>query len=254
MGRDPIPRLIPALLIACAASARVHPRAAEEVTRGYTYLKDGDSERAEVAFDHALAFNPDFPEAMNGRGIVERRRGRLDEARRWYEGAVRVSPDFAEAHSNLGEVFLTTAHYLRAEREFTAALRIDPDMPDARLNLARALLHRGRESPAERAELWARSRREYLHLLEAQPRLADAHHDLGYLDYESGAFGRAEGSYRRAVEIDPSSVGALHGLCISLARLGHCQQAAEQCRRCLQVAPGTERCEKSLRGALACLR
>ncbi len=238
-------------LVACAPSRHVHARAAEEVRRGYAYLKGGDAERAEVAFEHALAFNGDFPEALNGLGIVERRRGRLEAARGRFERAIRVDPDFAEARSNLGACFLALGRGARAREELEAALRIDPDLAVARLNLARALLHEGREAPERREAAWARARVEYLHLLESQPDLFEAHHDLGFMDYERGAYARAELEYGRAAALDPRSVEALHGRCIAHVRLGRCAEAARSCRACLEVSP-VPQCRESLRGALAC--
>jgi Flp pilus assembly protein TadD len=239
-------------LLACPPSPRVHPRAAEEVRKGYRYLAEQDLERAEIAFAHALEFNADIPEALNGAGIVERRRGHVDEARQRFEHAVKVAPDFAEGHVNLGETQLAEGRYEAAEEDFRAALRIDPDLMVARLNLARALLHRGRRDRARRVELWAAARREYLHLLEARPDVPEAHHDLGYMDYESGEYGRAAAEYGRAVELAPTYLEALHGSCIALVRLGRCGEAARACRRCLEVDSGAERCAASLRGALAC--
>jgi tetratricopeptide (TPR) repeat protein len=240
------------LVLACAPSPRVHQRAIEEVSKGYRYLAADDLERAEIAFAHALEFNADIPEALNGAGVVERRRGHVDEARRRFEHAVKVAPDFAEGHVNLGEVDLARERYDAAEEDFRAALRVDPDLAVARLNLARALLHRGRREPSHRAALWAAARREYLHLLEAKPDLAEAHHDLGFMDFTSGEYVRAEAEYRRATELAPDFAEALHGSCIALVRLGRCDEGARSCRRCLDVAPGSERCEASLRGALAC--
>jgi Flp pilus assembly protein TadD len=96
------------------------------------------------------------------------------------------------------------------------------------------------------------ARREYLHLLEAKPDLPEAHHDLGYMDYLSGAHERAAAEYGRAVELSPGYAEALHGSCIAMARLGRCEKAAHACRRCLEVDPGEERCAASLRAALAC--
>jgi len=251
----PTPTAILALaVLACAPSPRVHQRAIEEVSKGYRYLAADDLERAEIAFAHALEFNGDIPEALNGAGVVERRRGRVDEARRRFEHAVKVAPDFAEGHVNLGEVDLAGERYDAAEEDFRAALRIDPDLAVARLNLARALLHRGRREPARRAETWAAARREYLHLLEAKPDLPEAHHDLAFMDFTSGDYGRAEAEYRRAVELAPDFAEAHHGMCIALVRLGRCEEATRACRRCLDAAPGSERCEASLRGALACAR
>lgn len=237
---------------ACAGRAAVHPRAAEELLRGFRYVSSADLERAEVAFAHALAFDPDLPEALNGLGIVARTREDLDAARRRFERAVHVDPDFAEGHANLGETLLAQGRVGAALQELDRALRIDPDLADARQNLARALLRRGLDAAAGRAEAWARARREYLHLLEAEPERAQAHHDLGYMDFVEGRFERAEVSYRRAAELAPASPEALHGLCISLVRLGRCAEGARACEACLAAAPASDPCRASLRGALAC--
>jgi Flp pilus assembly protein TadD len=224
----------------------------EEVTKGYEYLSKEDLERAEIAFAHALEFNEDIPEALNGAGVVARRRGHMDAARRRFQHAVKVAPDFAEGHVNLGEVHLAQGRDDVAEEDFRAALRIDPDLPVARLNLARALLHRGRRDIARRAGLWAAARKEYLHLLEATPDLPEAHHDLGYMDYVSGAYGRAAVEYGRAAELAPRYASALHGSCNALVHLGRCDEAARACRRCLELEANEARCATSLRGALAC--
>jgi Flp pilus assembly protein TadD len=240
--------------VACAHRPAVHPRAAEQVRRGYAHLEASDLERAEVAFEHALAFDPDFPEALNGLGLVARVREDLPAARRRFERALRLAPDFAEGHANLGEALLAEGERADAEAELRAALRIDPDLVPARQNLARALLRAGVEAgpgPA-REEAWSEARRELLHLLEAAPDRADAHHDLAYLEYARGRYDRAEAGYRRAAELAPSSHEALHGLCVSLVRLGRCGEAVAACERCLAVAPGADACATSLRGARAC--
>jgi Tfp pilus assembly protein PilF len=244
-----LPLLLAAL--ACAHRAPLHPRAAEQIHRGYGYLARGDPERAAVAFEHALAFDPEIPEALNGLGVVARSEGRLDEARERFARAVRVDPSFAEGHANLGETLLALGRPAAARSEMEAALSIDPDLADARQNLARALLREGLEAPGRRDLLWARARREYLHLLESEPGRAAAHHDLAFMDALAGRFDRAEQGYRRASEIAPSPE-ALHGLCHSLVRLGRCQEGARACERCLEVAPGAGPCRASLRGALAC--
>jgi Flp pilus assembly protein TadD len=236
----------------CAGRAALQPRAAEELVRGWSYLEGGDAERAEVAFEHALEFHPDLPEALNGLGIVARTRGDLPAARARFERAVRLSPDFAEGHANLGETLLALGRHDAAEAELRAALRVDPDLADARQNLARALIARGLADAARRAEAWPRARRELLHLLESEPLRPAAHHDLGFLDYSEGRFGRAEQEYRRAVELAPGSHEALHGLCISLVRLGRCAEAARACERCLELRPGAAPCRASLRGARSC--
>jgi Tfp pilus assembly protein PilF len=239
-----------ALAIACLPSPRLHPRAAEELRRGYQHLEAGDLERAEVAFAHALEFHPDLPEAWNGAGVVAERRGDLSTARARFERAARA-PDFAEARVNLGVVALEAGRPDAAEEHLRAALAVDPDLAVARLDLARALLHRGRAEPGRRRGLWQRARVEYLHLLESRGGLAEAWHDLAYMDFESGRFARAEQEYRRSAELAPAPA-ALHGLCVSLVRLARCAEAAGWCRRCLELSPGSAECRRSLQGAEGC--
>ena len=50
-----------------AGRSAAHPRAHEQVVRGYGWIAKEDLERAGVAFDHALEFAPDLPEAMKRR-------------------------------------------------------------------------------------------------------------------------------------------------------------------------------------------
>jgi tetratricopeptide (TPR) repeat protein len=246
-----LPTALLGLLTACTGP-RIHARGLEEVRRGYDHLDRGDLERAEVAFAHALAYHQDFPEALNGAGVVARQRGDHREARRRFEQALRAAPDFAEALVNLGELDLAEGRTGRAEASFRAALKVDPDLVPARLDLARTLLHRGRAEPAERDRLWSAARREYLHLLESKPDCADAHHDLAFMDYEAGRFERAAASYEAALAAGPDRLDALHGRCVALAQQGRCVEALPSCRRCVELAPGQVTCERSLAAATAC--
>jgi Tfp pilus assembly protein PilF len=243
---------LPFALLACPVPPRVHPRAAEEVSRGYRYLTGGDAERAEVAFRHALAFDPDFPEGENGLGLVARTREEFGAARRAFERAISLRPDFAEAHANLGELLLAEGHGDEAERCLRAALAIDPDLSDARQNLARALIWRGLEPGADRRARFAEARRELLHLLESAPDRAAAHHDLGFLAYLADDWPAAEAAYRRAAELAPRLAEAQHGLCIARVRMGRCAEGAAACQACLDVRPGEARCQRSLEAARAC--
>lgn len=69
---------------------------------GITQLQLGDGSAAEAAFNQALEANPGNIEACNQLGILHRRAGRLDEARRYYEAALLHDPDYADTHWNLG--------------------------------------------------------------------------------------------------------------------------------------------------------
>ncbi|MCM2334264.1 MAG: tetratricopeptide repeat protein [Anaeromyxobacteraceae bacterium] len=240
-----------AALLACAPSPLVHPRAAEELRRGYHHLAAGDAERAEVAFGHALEFAPDLPEGWNGLGVVARARGELGSARRAFTRAARLAPAFAEGHANLGEVLLAEGRPDDAAEALRAALRIDPDLAAPRLNLARALLQQGLLEPGARAARWAEARHEYLHLLEAAPGSAAAEADLAFMAYLDGRAEEAAARWARAAALEETPAVRL-GECLALAALGRCAAAAPACDRCLALAPAAEGCRAARRGLEEC--
>jgi len=236
----------------CFASRRVHPRSAEELRRGYAYLADGDLERAEVAFHHALEFDPDLVEGENGLGVVARTRGDLGAALRRFGDALAIDDSFSEGHANRGEALLAAGDLDGAERALGAALALHPDLVEARHNLGRTLLRRGLADPARRGEHWTRARSAYLHVLESDDRRAAAHADLALIDYLSARPERAEAGWARATALMPGDPDAAHGLCLARAAQGRCGDAIPECERCLRLSPGSARCEQSLDAARAC--
>lgn len=249
--RSPAALAVAALLLACAPSPHVHPRAAEQLRRGYQHLAARDAERAEVAFRHALEFAPDLPEGWNGLGVVARARGDHQGARRHFTRAVRLAPAFAEGYANLGEALLQDGRLEEAAEALRAALGIDPDLTAPRLNLARALLQAGLLEACQRTARWAAARREYLHLLEAEPASAPAQADLAFMAYLSGRHDEAAERYGRAAALEETPEARL-GEALALAALGRCREAAAACDRCLALAPAAEGCRAARRGVEAC--
>ncbi|MEI7706189.1 MAG: tetratricopeptide repeat protein, partial [Deltaproteobacteria bacterium] len=172
------------LTLAGCASAPPHARAVEEVRRGYQWLANGDRERAEVAFEHALEIAPDLGEARTGLGLALRVAGRPDLALVQFDAAIAADPDLAEAHAARAESLLALGEDRRAEEAFRDALRIDPDQVAARITRARWLARRAEKlSGGERRLLLDRARRDLLHAAEARPEMALVHHDLGWVSW-----------------------------------------------------------------------
>lgn len=68
------------------------------------YEKTGKPKPAEESLKKALAINPDHPVANNEYGILLRKTGRFQEARKAYEHALDKYPSYLPARKNLGIV------------------------------------------------------------------------------------------------------------------------------------------------------
>ena len=88
-----------------------HPRAVEQVRRGYAHLAAGDRERAEVAFEHALEMAPDLAEARAGLGVALRSR-RARTARHWPSSTPPSppTPTWPRGTPDRGEALLALGH------------------------------------------------------------------------------------------------------------------------------------------------
>jgi Flp pilus assembly protein TadD len=57
--------------------------------------------QAVAAYQAALKYRPEYPEAHNNLATVLRRLGRLEEARKHYALALQYRPDYPQARRNL---------------------------------------------------------------------------------------------------------------------------------------------------------
>src|SRR5262249_57162110 len=79
-----------------------------------------------------------------------------------------------------------------------------------------------------------RSHREAIHL---DPKLAQAHTNLGLALYDKGDFEAAIRSYREAIRLDPKLALAYGALGQALLGQGHFRDARQALRRCQQLLP-----------------
>lgn len=79
-----------------------HPTlTAAHVDLGIAYAKTDALEQAEASLKHALELQPRHPIAWNELGLVQRRLGKLAEARASYEKSLAAAPGFHFARLNL---------------------------------------------------------------------------------------------------------------------------------------------------------
>jgi len=104
-------------------------------------LDDGDG--ALQHYDRALALDPNFVRALQNRGIVLTRLGRIQEAVESNRKFVALCPRSVDAHYNLAESCLAARRYDDAISAARAALALDAGHALARLDLGLALAASG---------------------------------------------------------------------------------------------------------------
>lgn len=72
------------------------------INLGIAYARTGELKLAEQSLKRALEITANHPAAGNELGLVYRKTGRYDEARKLYESLLAAYPDFLPAHKNLG--------------------------------------------------------------------------------------------------------------------------------------------------------
>lgn len=78
---------------------------APHINLGMAYQQVENLEEAEIQFKIALELVPDHPVACNQYGMLLRKNGRFDEARKIYEQALVRFPDYYPLHRNLGILY-----------------------------------------------------------------------------------------------------------------------------------------------------
>jgi Tfp pilus assembly protein PilF len=137
-------------------------------------------------------------------------------------------PNAAWAQQALGEWYAATGNTAEARKALEAARAIDPKFRPAYIMLIH--LDRTEGKPAA-------AREKLLRILAIYDNDAESHHLLGGLDYEAGNVTSALTQYRRAVELDPSNVGALNDLAYVLLLSGHKEEAMGYAEKALEKAP-----------------
>jgi tetratricopeptide (TPR) repeat protein len=130
-------------------------------------------------------------------------RHRFDLAAAAFERAARIAPEMPEPYRNLGMTALGLGDLKRAQRAFSRVLAIVPTDQSSLLNLANIMVvaaDRGKAPDGYRQAV-----KLYLRVLELDPAAANAHRNLAYCYYRSGAYPRAQEEINRALLLDPES-------------------------------------------------
>ena len=88
----------------------------------FSYLNNGQLNKAYIELHKALKFNPFNKETLNYLGIVSAKFNKKNDAISYYKRALSVDPDYSEASNNLGVTYAEIEDWDNAIKSFQAAL------------------------------------------------------------------------------------------------------------------------------------
>jgi tetratricopeptide (TPR) repeat protein len=248
---------------------------------------------ARAGYERVIELAPGTAQAHCGAGQVALRRDDLDAAVDHLREAIQLAPDYGTAHYALGQALRKIGRLDEAKAQLMLAEQHRDDEPSLEDPLAAELqqlrtgavesLHHGVELAGRgrydaAIELFQESVRIDPKLAEAHaqlgaallargdlemaaptlrgaieldPNLADALYNLGLLEHRRGDFDRAVGHFRRAVDVRSDHFDAHLGLGTDLPHLGRRDEAIMHLRTALGLRPDNPRPYKRLGSALA---
>jgi serine/threonine protein kinase/tetratricopeptide (TPR) repeat protein len=156
----------------------------------------------------------------------------------YFERAIRIDPDYGMAHAGLAESYVLLCWYSslppdqvypKAKTAALKALKADPDLAEAHASLAYYLMHYERDLPA--------AEKEFRQAIESNRGYAFAHQGLFQYFAAMGRMDDAMAAVKRAVELDPLSLGTNSGLALGFYFSRQFDRAIEQSRKTIELSP-----------------
>ena len=99
-------------------------------------------------YDKALAIDPNFEDALNGKGVALKNFGNYNEAITYFDKALAIDPNDNMALNGEGLALAGLGNYNEAIPYYDKALAIDPDIKEALVNKGNALAGLGNYNEA----------------------------------------------------------------------------------------------------------
>lgn len=201
---------------------------------------------SEELFRRVLTQDPQSVSALRNLAVVQRERGKGDEAIATLERAVELEASDAGLQADLAAAYLASGRVAEAVDGFGRALALEPTLQSARFGLANALIAQ---------ERWSEARRELERVLAEDPGDRRARYQLAMTKLRAGRAEEASRELQELVREAPDFAPARLGLASILLQ----ERDLEGARRHLRVAAErssdpTERANASLQLAQLALR
>jgi len=213
--------------------------AAEEFYEvGVSYLRQSNLEKALEQFDQAEAADPQFPDAINARGVVLSRQGRYQEALEQFELAAQMDTDQLGYRLNVALAYHLLGNPKRAETLYRQVVAVDDDYEglfdfleatesaEQYYQLAAGYMQQSRWDKAV----------EYLeYALSGDPEMGDAHNALGVVLTRQGDYDGAYSAFSQAETLMPTNTGVMINMSIVRYLQGRRHEAAVLYRQVVEM-------------------
>lgn len=108
-------------------------------TRGYLYIKEGNTREATRIFNKIKNIFPDNSSIYSGFATIDASEGNMESAKENYKKALELNPEDIEARENFILLLISTEQYPEARTQIREALKINPENP--MFYLLRGYLH-----------------------------------------------------------------------------------------------------------------
>ena len=175
-----------------------------------------------------IELEPDYVSAHAAIAEIALSGGKLDQAAGALRTALKIEPTYPGLHARLGETLLRQGRLEEAKRHLSVELERNPDENQALMTLGNCLLEMGRPTAASFC---------YRRLINSQPTAPGPHHNLAVCCFVRGRFDEGIQHCRKALEIRPNYILAMHKMALAWLHTGESDRAVRIISRALTLDP-----------------
>ncbi|PIQ24732.1 hypothetical protein COW36_23440 [bacterium (Candidatus Blackallbacteria) CG17_big_fil_post_rev_8_21_14_2_50_48_46] len=225
---------------------------------GVVYHYNKQPQQAITAYRQAIELKTDYFDAYNNLGVVYIETKSWDRAIEVYRFIVRQRTEDPDVWFNLGVCYAQSNMPEKAMDAFRKVLALQPGHPGAQQQLKQLEKKYPRLSPAnlekqdsahstealrlyetgnqfKAQKKWKEAIQAYQKSVQYDPRLSEAHYQLGWIFNQTGNHHAALAALVQAVALVPTHVSAHHQMAISYERLGQHGKALEILNNLLMI-------------------
>ncbi len=193
---------------------------------GIKLANKSDFNSAKVAFDRAIAIQPDRGAYHRELGDLLYNQNKLAEAESAYRKAILLSPDWGELYRPLAEVLIKQKKFDSAIQVYQRIITLIPNDADLKNSLGNVL---AKQYDYELAELY------YKEAIALDPHKAYFYRCLGDCLLRKNTLEQAIFNYRRAIELAPTAAYLYIRLGNTLAKQNNLSEAIAACQKAISL-------------------